>query len=118
MLGGDSVFPWQRRNQERWEVFLRSLDFLATLRSLCFGCDWLLVVAAPYFSSGPQITAGFRDLRTNVDLVCPPSSLSPPSLLPPVLCLDDVLVDCSEASGLYERGRRLSDSFHPQIHKL
>lgn len=73
------MFPWQRRNQERWEVFLLSLDFLATLRSLRFGCVWLLVVAALCLSSGPQISAGFRDLRTNVDLVCPPTSLSPPS---------------------------------------
>lgn len=65
------------QESERWEVFLLSLDFLATLRSLCFGCVWLLVVAAPCLSSGPQISAGFRDLRTNVDLV----SLQPPRLL-------------------------------------
>lgn len=40
------------QESERWEVFLLSLDFLATLRSLRFGCVWLLVVAAPCLSSG------------------------------------------------------------------
>lgn len=27
-------------------------------------------------------------------------------------------VDCSEASGSHQRGRRLSDSLHPQIHEV
>lgn len=83
-------------------------------RVLLFSCVWwlwtvnLLRLLSP---SGPQISTEFRDLRLRIFFFFyPPHFFFFFSPLPLASA-----VDGSEASGLCERGRRLSDSLHPQI---
>lgn len=97
------------------------LSFLSPVRYLICQMRWRDVCgwsSSLTFRATDQCRVqGFKtkDSRLLPSTLLPLSFLLLLSLLSP---LDRVPVDCSEASGLCERGRRVSDSLHPQICKL